>query len=839
MNPIIRSVLVAAIITAGSRSQAAFPTLALKPVALKQIHSPTTITCAPDGSGRLFVCDQPGKVYIIQGGMMIPTPFLNLANPANAAPNNGPGPVVGVGTGYSEQGLLGLAFHPGFANPASPGYRKFYVNYVKTRDAITDPAPPQVSDPATWVTVIDEFEASADHPNTALPSTQRRVIAFTQPQTNHNGGQLEFGPDGMLYIGTGDGGGSNDNGPGHTGREVSTSSCLGNAQDKTRLLGKILRINPLDPDGAGPLTYSVPSDNPFVGAGSGVKEEIYAYGLRNPWRFSFDKRAGGTNRLFCGDVGQGRIEEINLIVSGGNYGWRYKEGLELPTFSSGAASDPMPNPGGHLIDPIAMYAHSNLAPGDPTPLPKLGLSITGGFVYRGGAIPALQGKFLFADYGAPGGAFAPAVNAGRIMGLEETAPGSGIFTLTQTVPFLGGNPLSIRVQCLGEDEAGELYVGAKVTAGVLELDGGQPAGGIYKIVSAESGSATIQSTRDNTIFSESGALSDARGYLYAGRTGVNSTDDLRRALIAFDVAGLPAGTQIQTAQFKITSNKLGPNTGGTSLTLHRLNRLWGEGTSANLNGGGGAVASPTDATWAFASYNTTAWTTAGGDFQATASATLAVAPGLLTFASNPQLVSDVQAWCDAPSSNAGWVIRGDETATGTACRFDSKDFGFFIPILELTYLAPPPPTRFENWLAAWYPGNLPGQYVDPNGDDDGDGIKNQIEYAVGLGPLNFDETDNFSVVTTAGAGGSTDVALTFRRDTDATDLTTRLQITSDLVNWTTIAETDSGAEPAGQNGGVIVSDENLDGSINLVTVSINLPSGSNQHLLTRLEVLRH
>lgn len=815
--------------------QAAFPTLALKPVVLNQIHSPTTITHAPDGSGRLFVCDQPGKIYVIEGGMMIPTPFLNIANPSNAAPNNGPGPVVGVGTGYSEQGLLGLAFHPGYANPASPGYRKFYVNYVKLRDAGTDPAPPQVGDPATWVTVIDEFEVSATHPNIANPSSQRRVLAFTQPQTNHNGGQLEFGPDGMLYIGTGDGGGSNDNAAGHTGRETSTTACLGNAQDKTRFLGKILRINPVDPDAAGPLSYSIPVDNPFVGAGGGVKEEIFAYGLRNPWRFSFDQRPGGTNRLFCGDVGQGRIEEVNLIVSGGNYGWRYKEGLELPTFSSSAASNPMPHPGGTLIDPIATYAHTGIV--TIPALPQLGLSVTGGYVYRGTAIPALQGKYVFGDYGATAGA-----SDGRIMGLEETSAGSGTFNFTQALPLLGlANPVvGKRLLCLGEDGNGELYLGMKSSAGVLQLDGTVPAGIIYKIVATNPGTATLSPIQDNTVFSESGSLSDARGFLYAGRTGVVSgSSDLRRALVSFQVAGLDPGAVIQTASLTMQINKVGPSATGTTLRLFKVSEAWGEGSSINPSGGNGDAATPSDATWTHRLFGTSTWTTPGGTFQPTETANTTANVGSITWTSSSPMVSDVQSWFNDPDHNFGWLIKGDEATDGSACRFDSKDFGTSGPELTVSFLAPPPPTRFENWLAAWYPTNLPGQYVDPNGDDDGDGIKNQIEYAIGLGPLNFDTSDDFSVTSTAGSAGSTDVTLTFRRDMDAADLTSRLEISNDLLHWTTIAETVSGATPSGQNGGVIVSDDNLDGSINLVTVSVNLPSGSGARFFTRMEVLRN
>ena len=814
---------------------AAFPTVALKPVVLQQIHSPTTITFAPDGSGRVFVCDQPGKIYIIDRGMLLPVPFLNIANPGNAAPNQGPGPVISVGTGYSERGLLGLAFHPGYDNPASPGYRKFYVNYNKAAGA-GDPSPPQVGDPVNCVTVIDEFEVSADNPNLANIASQRRVLAFTQPQGNHNGGQLEFGPDGLLYIGTGDGGGAQDNNAGHTGGAASPrpTNNLGNGLDLTRFLGKILRIDPVDPDGAGSATYGIPGTNPFVGAGGGVKEEIYAYGLRNPWRFSFDKRAGGTNRLFCGDVGQGRVEEINIITAGGNYGWRYKEGLEFPDFSSGSGTSPMPDPGsGPYIDPIAMYAHPG-AVTNPV-LPQLGLSVTGGFVYRGAEIPGMQGKYLFGDYGSTGGA-----SDGRIMGLEETAPGSGVFTLTQAVPLFGlANPIvGQRILTLGEDESGEIYVGLRSTTGVLLLDGGLPAGGIYKVIPVASETANLIPQQDNTIFSEDAAVSDGRGYLYAGRTGPNFGPYNRRALIAFDPASnLPTGAQIQSAALKLNLNRVGPAGDGTTLALHRLTETWGEGTSKNASGGTGAPATANDATWTQRFYNTTPWTTAGGVFVPGSSATTAAAFGIVTF-SSPQMITDVQGWLDTPASNAGWIILGDEVTETSANRFDSKNLGSVAPKLELSYLAiTEQPTPLEGWLALNFPELLVGQYLDPNGDVENDGIKNLLEYAFGLDPKLRESGANFGASQVPAATTGTDIILTFRRNVDATDLRFRLQISSDLIDWsTTIAESVDGNEASALNGAEIVSEEFLDGSANLVTVKLHFPAGLTGPVFSRVQV---
>lgn len=671
-----------------SPARASFPRLALKPISLNQVHSPTTITNAGDGSGRLFVCDQPGRIYVIENGALLPTPFLDLS-----AANGGP--AVAQNTGYSERGLLGLAFHPGFGNVASPGYRKFYVNYNKDYVAGVDPAPPVADHTPNCVTVIAEFQVSAGNPNVADALSERRLLVFPQPQSNHNGGQLEFGPDGMLYIGTGDGGSSNDNNVGHTGGSgARPNDALGNAQDKTVFLGKILRIDPIDPDGAGAATYSIPADNPFASdATPGLKKEIYAYGLRNPWRFSFDKRAGGTNRLFCGDVGQGRIEEINLIVAGGNYGWRYLEGEEQPIFSSGATTNPMPHPGGTLIAPIATYAHVGVVTGTP-PLPQLGLSVTGGFVYRGAAIPPLRGKYVFGDYGSTGGA-----SDGRMMGLEETAPGSGVFTLTRALPLLGTNPIvGQRILTLGENEGGEIFVGLKSTAGVLNLDtNGQPAGGIYQIVAEQRITTTVEASQDNTIYSEdvplSTSLSDGQGYLYVGRTGTRNGPYTRRALVAFDLMGVvPADAVLRSAQLQLDFLQGGASASGQTLTLQRLTETWGEGASFNASGGGGAPAETDDATWLYRFFDTSQWSTPGGSFSATNSATATVSnPGPVTWASTSQLIADVQSWLDTPASNAGWIIRGNEGLNNSACQFASVQSGDSPPRLVIGYDTANPP----------------------------------------------------------------------------------------------------------------------------------------------------
>lgn len=446
----------------------AFPTIKLQPVALKQIHAPTNLAPSPDGSGRTFICDQPGNIHILKNGMILPVPFLDVG-----------GKMVSITTSYTERGLLGMAFHPGYADSQSPGYRKFYVNY--SAPAATPTLNP--STPQNHVSVIAEFQVSLTNPDLADPLSERIVLTTGRPQSNHNGGQLEFGPDGFLYFGSGDGGSADDNNSGHTGGNSSRpSGILGNGQDRRTLLGKILRIDPLDPDGAGPLTYSIPAGNPFVGQiqdftnailDGPMRGEIYAFGLRNPWRFCFDKRPGGSGRLFCGDVGQGKVEEVNLVTSGGNYGWRYREG----TFVFDPAMVTNQVAPASSIAPVAQYAHPSIIIENPA-LPQLGVSITGGFVYRGAAIPALVGKYLFGDYGSTG-----AGTQGRFMGLEEIDPGN--FTLTAAVPMVGGNPIAQRLLTFGEDAAGEIYVGTKTTNGPLELDNGFPAGGIYRVVAED------------------------------------------------------------------------------------------------------------------------------------------------------------------------------------------------------------------------------------------------------------------------------------------------------------------------------------------------------------------
>jgi glucose/arabinose dehydrogenase len=284
------------------------------------LESPLFLT-APAGDSRLFVVEQPGRIRVVRGGQLLPAPFLDLS--------------ARVSTG-GERGLLGLAFHPRYAQN---GF--FYVNYT---DASGD-------------TRVERYRASPAS-DRADPASASLVLSVAQPYANHNGGHVAFGPDGMLYVGMGDGGSGGD--------------PQGHGQNPATLLGALLR---LDVDGGTP--YAIPPGNPFAGQ-PGKRAEIWATGLRNPWRFSWDRQAG---LLYLTDVGQNRWEEANVVPAGQagvNYGWNVMEGKHC----YGAASCSRDG----LTLPVLEYEHPD------------GCSITGGYVYRGRAIPAIQGHYFYADY---------------------------------------------------------------------------------------------------------------------------------------------------------------------------------------------------------------------------------------------------------------------------------------------------------------------------------------------------------------------------------------------------------------------------------------------------------
>jgi glucose/arabinose dehydrogenase len=334
------------------------------------LTSPVDFVSANDGSGRMFIVDQAGKILVLKNGQVLATPFLDVSSR-----------LVPLMAGYDERGLLGLAFHPGFADSTSPGFRKLYTYSSEPVNGAADFTVPNPS-AFNCQSVIAEWQVSAGNPDVVDPATRREVMRFDHPEFNHNAGQMVFRPsDHYLYISSGDGGAANDVGDGH-------DPVTGNGQKLTTVLGKILRIDPLvpsaQPTSTDPISgngkYRVPASNPFVGTGNVA--EIFAYGFRNPFRFSFD---AVSDKLIVADVGQDHIEEINLVEPGKNYGWNKKEGTFLFNPANGNATlDPSPDPA--LTNPVAEYSHEN------------GIAVLGGYLYRSATIPALTNKYVFGDF---------------------------------------------------------------------------------------------------------------------------------------------------------------------------------------------------------------------------------------------------------------------------------------------------------------------------------------------------------------------------------------------------------------------------------------------------------
>ena len=328
------------------------------------------LTHAGDDTNRLFLVLQPGRIMVFpnQSDVSRAEVFLDIRDRVNDRGN--------------EEGLLGLAFDPRFAEN---GY--FYVYY-------------SASNPRR--SVLSRFSAGEEHANQADPDSERVVLEVPQPHSNHNGGAIHFGVDGYLYVALGDGGSAGD--------------PQGNGQDPGTLLGSILRIDPAAPSSYG--NYSVPGDNPFLGV-SGFRDEIWAFGLRNPWRFSIDRETGD---LWAGDVGQRGYEEIDLVKRGLNYGWNVMEGFHCyPPSVSSCRQD-------GLEPPMVEY-----------PLTSGNCAVTGGHVYRGSRVPLLQGAYLYGDF-----------CSGRIWGLIYDGQ-----EVSDTQLLLDS---SLQISSFGEDEAGELYI---------------------------------------------------------------------------------------------------------------------------------------------------------------------------------------------------------------------------------------------------------------------------------------------------------------------------------------------------------------------------------------------
>jgi glucose/arabinose dehydrogenase len=347
-------------------------TVELVPIA-DGLTAPVDLTQPDDGTGRLFVVDQTGLIRIIGlDGALLPDPFLDLRSRMTT-----------IRQTFDERGLLGLAFHPEYASNG-----RFFVHY-------SGPLRDEAVQTFDHTTVISEFVVSSTDPERADHDSERVILRVDQPQFNHNGGAVAFGPDGYLYVSLGDGGGGGDTGPGHV-EDWYEANEGGNAQAVDQnLLGGILRI---DVDGAEP--YAVPDDNPFVGH-PGL-DEIYAFGLRNPYRISFD--LSGTGELFVADAGQDLWEGIYLVEAGGNYGWNVREGtycFDTANRRVVPAACPHEDPDGRpLTAPVIEYPHIRQPDG-------LGVVVVGGHVYRGSDIPQLSGRYIFGDwsssFGSPGG----------------------------------------------------------------------------------------------------------------------------------------------------------------------------------------------------------------------------------------------------------------------------------------------------------------------------------------------------------------------------------------------------------------------------------------------------
>jgi glucose/arabinose dehydrogenase len=579
-----------------------------------QATEPTMLTGPPGDGSRVVVLQRNGVMRLYIDGVQQETPFADLTDRVASD---------------GELGLLGMAYHPDYA---TNGY--FYLNYQRRTG----------EGGATIETTISRFTVNGDPPTavTADPATELVLFTAVQPGGDHNGGSIAFSPnDGYLYIPIGDGGCCND--PYDT------------AQDLGSPLGKILRI---DVDNTDPgLNYAVPADNPFVGD-VGVLPEIWAYGLRNPFRSSFDRVTG---EFYFGDVGQDANEKVGYqpaaSTGGENYGWPIFEGTRCNT------------------DAVTQQDCDNLQASVSFPIREnfrqFGSSVTGGAVYRGSAMPGLVGRYIYADY----------VSA-RVLSF---VPNNGTATLLReyTGDLDFEDELLSGIVGISEDGVGELYVVSifgniyKLVAGLGNEsqefnipEGEQPLD--------EAGLAIeIEPARDATLYEEAtGALANGTGRnLFAGRTGDNAEFADRRALLYFDVAGeLPPDAEVLSASLRMRCTKIPVGGTDTTQSIYRVTRDWNEGpTAATGAGGTGAAAQAGDVTWIHTASPSALWATPGGDFINSARATIPVGDtGLYTW-SGTNIALDVIDWLAHPETNFGWMLLGDEATDKSARRYDSRE----------------------------------------------------------------------------------------------------------------------------------------------------------------------
>ncbi|MDP4283623.1 MAG: PQQ-dependent sugar dehydrogenase [Bacteroidota bacterium] len=362
------------------------------------LYSPLALENAHDGSGRIFIAEQAGRIMVLKDGKLLKEPFLDIQSL-----------LVPLKNVMTDVGLLGFAFHPDYKNNG-----RFFVHYC---------APSKKG--FNHKEVLEEFKVSANNPDKANP-IGKVILEVEQPDKSHNGGNIVFDKEGYLYLGFGDGGGPGD-----------PHGTIGNGQDLNQLLGKIIRI---DVDHGKP--YSIPKDNPFVGKEG--RDEIWCYGMRMPWRISFDEKTG---ELFCGDVGESKYEEVDIIQKGKNYGWRAMEGFH-PFDSTLYAK------GGDFTPPVIEYPHPE------------GICIIGGYVYRGKQFPALEGKYIFGDW------------ASKVFYMDKNANQQWV---KHDCKFEGNtdNKFKFKINSFGIDEAGEIYVVTQNEAGAIS-----PSGVVYKLTLA-------------------------------------------------------------------------------------------------------------------------------------------------------------------------------------------------------------------------------------------------------------------------------------------------------------------------------------------------------------------
>ncbi|MBI3879299.1 MAG: PQQ-dependent sugar dehydrogenase [Verrucomicrobia bacterium] len=413
--------------------------VALQPLA-EGFVSPLNFASLPGGSGDFLVGDQVGVIHVVtKAGERRAEPFLDLKARLTTLRSN-----------FDERGLLGLALHPKFKANG-----KLYVYYS---------APLCAGGPKDWdhTSHIAEYRVPPGA-RAADPASERVLLQIDEPQFNHNSGRLAFGPDGFLYISVGDGGGQRDSDPNH--------GPIGNGQNKDVLLGKILRLD-VDRRHSG-REYAIPKDNPF--AHGGGRAEIFSYGHRNPWGLSFDR--GGKHELIEAEVGENMWEEVNLVKRGGNHGWRLREGpvgfdpanpLRPPEVTPRHAPDGTP-----FVEPIITYMNAKGFPGVEG---IKGTSITGGYIYRGKALPELKGRYVFADWSKSWG-----VPVGMMLVATRPKSGDGAWTL-ERLDVQGSQRGEVQgfIPAMGEDEHGELYV---LTSGRNIVTG--TTGKVWKLVPAK------------------------------------------------------------------------------------------------------------------------------------------------------------------------------------------------------------------------------------------------------------------------------------------------------------------------------------------------------------------